>query len=93
MWLAGVACGVNVAGYPLLRRTMAQRLGPLQRHMLEFCRKHPGHHTISPDWQTRQVAQSLQRRGLLHVTDCGMSTATGQPVLMVSAANGDRKEP
>lgn len=70
-------------GKPLIRRTMAQRLGPLQLEMLEFCRKHPGHHTISPDRETRRVAQSLQRRGLLHVTDCGMATATGQPVLMV----------
>jgi hypothetical protein len=65
---------------------MAQRLGPLQLEMLEFCQKHPGRHTINPDWQTRRVAQSLQRRGLLHVTDCGMATATGHPVLMVSLA-------
>ena len=60
------------------------RLGPLQLEMLEFCRKHPGHHTISPDRDTVRVARSLQRRGLLHVTDCGMATATGQAVLMVS---------
>jgi hypothetical protein len=68
-------------------------LGPLQRHMLDFCQKYPGRHTISPDRQTRRVAESLQRRGLLHITDCGMSTANGQPVLMVSAANGERSEP
>jgi hypothetical protein len=60
-----------------------QRLGPLQLQMLDFCRKYPGRHTISPDRDTVRVARSLQRRGLLHVTDCGMSTASGQPVLMV----------
>lgn len=65
-----------------------QRLGPLQQQMLDFCRKYPGHHTISPDRETVRVARSLQRRGLLHVTDCGMSTANGQTVLMVSA-NGE----
>ena len=69
-----------------------QPLGPLQREMLDFCRKHPGHHTISPDRDTVRVARSLQRRGLLHVTDCGMATATGQPVLMVAAANDERSE-
>jgi hypothetical protein len=68
-------------------------LGYLQRHMLEFCQRHPGRHTISPDHTTVRVARSLQRRGLLHVTDCGMSTATGQPVLMVSAnSEADRRE-
>ena len=59
------------------------RLGPLQREMLDVCRKHPGHHTIAPDRETVRVARSLQRRGLLHVTHCGMSTANGQTVLMV----------
>lgn len=72
---------------------MAGRLGPLQLHMLGFCRKYPGHHTISPDRETVRVARSLQRRGLLHVTDCGMATATGRPVLMVSAiSEHDRRE-
>lgn len=69
-----------------------QRLGPLQRHMLEFCRKYPGRHYISPDRDTVRVARSLQRRGLLHVTDCDMATASGQPVLMVSAANDEGSE-
>jgi hypothetical protein len=63
------------------------QLGPLQLHMLRFCRQHPGNHTISPDRETVRVAHSLQRRGLVHITDCGMSTATGQPVLMVSAVD------
>lgn len=61
-----------------------QHLGPLQLHLLEFCRRYPGTHTISPDRETVRVARSLQRRGLLHVTDCGMCTSAGRPVLMVS---------
>jgi hypothetical protein len=65
---------------------MNHRLGYLQRHMLQFCQNHPGPHTIAPDRETVRVARSLQRRGLLHVTDCGMATATGRPVLMVSLA-------
>ena len=60
-------------------------LGHRQRQMLAFCQVHPGHHTISPDRDTVRVARSLQRQGLLHVTDCGMCTASGQPVLMVAA--------
>jgi hypothetical protein len=69
----------------LIRRTMAQRLGYLQQHMLAFCRRHPGSHTISTDRDTVRVARSLQRRGLLHITDCGMCTASGQTVYMVEA--------
>lgn len=68
-----------------------KQLGYLQRQMLEFCRNYPGHHTISPDRDTVRVARSLQRRGLLHITDCGMATATGRTVLMVSA-NCERSE-
>ena len=60
-------------------------LGHRQRQMLAFCQAHPGHHTIGPDRDTVRVAQSLQRRGLLHITDCGMCTASGQTVLMVAA--------
>ena len=65
---------------------MAKKLGYLQREMLQFCERHPGPHTISPDAETVRVARSLARRGLLHITDCGMATASGQTVLMVSAA-------
>ena len=68
-------------------------LGPLQRNMLTFCQRHPGRHTIHPDSKTIRIARSLEARGLLHVTDCGMCSASGCPVLMVSLANGDRREP
>ncbi len=72
---------------------MDQSLGYRQRHMLQLCQNHPGPHTIAPDRETVKVARSLERRGLLHVTDCGMSTSTGQTVLMVSAnSEPDRRE-
>ena len=64
----------------------AMHLGHHQRHLLAFCQKYPGRHTISPDWLSVKVARSLERKGLLYVTDCGMATATGRPVLMVSLA-------
>jgi hypothetical protein len=59
------------------------KLGYLQRHMLGFCQRYPGRHTIAPDSETVRVAQSLARRGLLHITDCGMATTTGRSVLMI----------
>ena len=65
---------------------MAKKLGYLQSEMLQFCERHPGPHTISHDAETVRVAKSLARRGLLHITDCGMATATGRVVLMVSLA-------
>jgi hypothetical protein len=61
-------------------------LGHHQRQMLHFCQQHPGRHTLNPDAVSMRVARSLERRGLLHITDCGMATATGRPVLMVSLA-------
>ena len=60
-------------------------LGWRQIHMLRFCRKYPGLHTIDTSRETRRVALSLVARGLLHLTDCGMATAAGKPVYMVSA--------
>lgn len=64
---------------------MPERLGYLQQHMLQFCLKHPGLHTIAPDAQTVRVARSLERRGLLQIVDCGMCTASGRAVYMVRA--------
>jgi hypothetical protein len=61
-------------------------MGYLQLHMLEFCRKHPGPHCIHSDCDTLRVARSLEKRGLLHITDCGMCTSTGKPCLMVTLA-------
>ena len=61
-------------------------MGYLQRHMLEFCWNHPGSHYIHSGYETLRVARSLERRGLLHITDCGMCTSTGKPCLMVALA-------
>ena len=60
-------------------------LGWRQLHMLKFCRKYPGLHTIDPSRESRRAAIGLAKRGLLTLTDCGMSTATGKPVYMISA--------
>ena len=61
------------------------KLGYLQRHMLRFCLKYPGNHYISADYETIRVARSLEKRQLIHMTDCGMSTNTGKTVYMVNA--------
>ena len=64
---------------------MRTKLGYLQAQMLSFAEAHPGRHSISPDYETVRVARSLERRGLIHITDCGMCSASGRPVLMISA--------
>jgi len=63
----------------------AVKLGYLQRHMLRFCLKYPGLHYISADYETVRVARSLEKRQLIHMIDCGLSTNTGKAVYMVSA--------
>lgn len=60
-------------------------LGWRQRHMLRFCRRYPGEHYAGPDRDSRRAAESLARRGLLELRDCGMRSANGQPVYIVSA--------
>lgn len=60
-----------------------KRLGWKQRYMLTFCRKYPGLHTIDPSMV--KTAFSLAHYGLLYIVNCGMSTATGRTVYMVSA--------
>ena len=63
---------------------MNRPIGCLQQHMLDFCKRYPGRHYITPDAQTIKVARSLESRGLLHITDCGMADARGRACLMVS---------
>lgn len=60
-------------------------LGWRQLYMLRFCRRYPGLHTIDSSRESRRAAIGLAKRGLIHLTDCGMATATGMPVYMVSA--------
>ena len=59
------------------------KIGYLQQHMLDFCIKYPGNHTIATDYETVRVAKSLAKRNLIHITDCGMSDTNGKPVYMV----------
>jgi hypothetical protein len=63
---------------------MNRPIGYLQQHMLDFCKRYPGRHYITPDAQTIKIARSLERRGLLQITDCGMADARGRSSLMVS---------
>jgi len=63
---------------------MNRPIGYLQQHMLDFCKRYPGLHYIASDAETVKVARSLEKRGLLHITDCGMADARGRSVLMVS---------
>ena len=65
---------------------MTVKLGYLQQQMLDFCRKHPGRHYLATDHETIRVARSLERRGLIRLTDCGMCSAAGRPVYMAQAA-------
>ena len=53
---------------------MNRPIGYLQQHMLDFCKRYPGRHTIASDAQTIKVARSLESRGLLHITDCALDT-------------------
>ena len=65
-------------------------LGYLQQQMFDFLVKTGGLHTVSPDHETVRVAKSLERRGLIHLTDCGMCTASGRTVYMAIIA--DKKQ-
>lgn len=62
------------------------RLGYRQRHMLNYVTKHGADRRYQIDPDENRVAYSLQRHGLLRVIDCGMATATGRTVLMVTGA-------
>lgn len=65
---------------------MDSRLGYRQKAMLSFIAKHGEGRTYSIHPDENSVALSLQRRGLLRVIDCGMSTATGRTCLMVTGS-------
>jgi hypothetical protein len=67
---------------------MNRPLGPRQRNLLAYLQRFPAdqRHYLPPNQRERLVAESLQRRGLVHLTDCGMNSTTGQPVLIISLA-------
>jgi hypothetical protein len=62
-----------------------KRLGYLQRHMLDYCKRYPGPHYVGPDSEAVRIARSLEKRNLLYVVDCGMTDCRGRTVLMVRA--------
>ena len=59
---------------------MNRPIGYLQQHMLDFCKRYPGRHYVDP--QTVNIARSLEKRGLLRITDCGMADVRGRSILM-----------
>lgn len=63
-------------------KKMNRSLGYLQQQMFDFCKRHPGHHYVPADAESVRIARSLEKRGLLHITDCGMVDARARPVLM-----------
>jgi hypothetical protein len=67
---------------------MANRhLGYLQQQVYDFLAKTGKRHYISHDHQTVKIAKSLERRGLVKLTDCGMCTASGRTVYMAQIAD------
>ena len=60
-------------------------LRSLQRNWLLHLRANPGQHYVELTKRELVVLESLQRRGLVHVTDCGMSTAKGRTVYIIQA--------
>jgi hypothetical protein len=62
-------------------------LGYLQHQMLRSLTKCGGRYYIPPDRQSIKIAKSLERRGLIHLTDCGLCTAAGRTVYIAQAIN------
>lgn len=63
------------------------RLGYLQRQMLDFLQRTGKRHYLATDYETVKVAKSLERRGLIHLTNCGMCNTAGRTVYMAQLAN------
>jgi hypothetical protein len=64
-------------------------LGWRQRYMLDFMIEHGADKTYTLDPGENVIALSLERRGLIKIIDCGMSTANGRTVLMATVHQGD----
>lgn len=61
--------------------TSARPLGYLQKQMLGFMR--PGQtYYLPPDALSVRIARSLESRGLIRLSNCGMSTAKGATVYL-----------
>jgi hypothetical protein len=63
---------------------MTKRLGWRQKAMLDFVNSHGTHRIYSINPTENNTAYSLEKRGLLRVINCGMCTATGKAVLMIT---------
>jgi len=64
-----------------------QPLGYLQRQMLRSLTRCGGRYYVPPDYTSVKVAKSLERRGLIHLTDCGMCTVAGRTVYVAQLTN------
>lgn len=62
-------------------------LGYLQRQMLRSLTRCGGRYYVPPDSMSVKVAKSLERRGLIQLTDCGMCTAAGRTVYVAQSTN------
>jgi hypothetical protein len=68
-------------------------LGYLQRQMLNFIQRAPypdARFYVPADRLSIKIAKSLERRGLIHLTDCGMCTVAGRTVYMAQAINNEQ---
>ena len=67
-------------------KTTKIRLGWRQQFLMDFLKKHTKHpnqlFSINP--LDIKVALSLEKKGLIHVVNCGMATNKGTPIYMVS---------
>ena len=61
------------------------KLGYHQQEMLDFVKRHK-RTSLGSDWLSVKVAKSLEKRGLIRLIDCGMSTNAGRTVYLVELA-------
>jgi hypothetical protein len=55
--------------------------------MLRSLTRCGGRYYVPPDLPSIKIAKSLERRGLIHLTDCGLCTAAGRTVYIAQAIN------
>lgn len=65
-------------------------LGHLQRQMLSSVTRSGGRCYVPPTLASIKIAKSLERRGLIHLTDCGMCTVAGRTVYIAQAINNEQ---
>lgn len=67
-------------------KTTEMRLGSKQQFMLDFLKKYTKqpNQLFSINPSENKVALSLEKKGLIHVVNCGMATNRGTPVYLIS---------